>query len=174
MENVENMENMENVEDTENTEDTNDTENTEEVIETVTRAKTMANRKLEVVRKRLQIEMERLGVDLVIHRTKYISDGSNGYIPADEDLTFDVKGILKSLSTTQAKGFTPYEGGKVYTITDTLSVLYDEGVQFQMYDRFVYNNVKYTILSISNVGEQNVYWLLGVTMEPVEVPRYGE
>lgn len=136
--------------------------------------KTMANRKLEVVRQRLQREMERLGVNITIHRTEYVSDGSNGYIPSGKEMTFDVKGILKSLSTTQAKDFTPSDGGKTYTISDTLSVLYDEEKHFQMYDCFIHNDMKYTILQISNVGEQNVYWLLGVTMEPVEVPRYGE
>lgn len=135
--------------------------------------KTMTNRKLEVIRQRLQREMERLGVDITIHRQGYVSDGSNGYIPSGE-VTFAVKGILKSLSTTQAKDFKPTDGGKVSTITDTLSVLYDKSINFQMYDWFIYNNVKYTILQISNVGEQNVYWLLGVTMEPVEVPKYGE
>lgn len=136
--------------------------------------KVMANRKLEVIKRRLQREMERLGIDIVLHRTEYISDGSNGYIPSDNDLTFDIKGVLKSLSTAQAKGFTPTEGGRTYTITDTLSVLYDEDMIFKMYDWFIYNGMKYTVLQVSNVGEQNVYWLLGVTIEPVEVPRYGE
>lgn len=136
--------------------------------------KTMANRKLEVVRQRLQREMERLGVGITIHRTEYISDGSNGYIPSGKEVTFDVKGILKSLSSASAKPFTPSDGGKTYTVTDTVSVLYDKTTHFQMYDWFMYNDMKYTILQISNVGEQNVYWLLGVTMEPVEVPKYGE
>lgn len=135
--------------------------------------KAMTHRKLEIVRKRLQREMERLGVNVTIHRVKYVSDGSNGYIPSDEEITFDIKGILKSLSTVQAKDFTPSDGGKTYTLSDTLSVLYDEDVRFQMYDWFVYNNMKYTILQISNVGEQNVYWLLGMTMEPIEVQKYG-
>ena len=136
--------------------------------------KTMANRKLGVIRQRLQREMERLGIDITIHRPEYISDGSNGYIPTGKDITFVVKGVLKSLSTAQAKDFKPSDGGKVYTITETLSVLYDENIHFQMYDWFVYNGMKYNILQISNVGEQNVYWLLGLSMEPQEVIKYGE
>lgn len=134
----------------------------------------MVDRKLEVVKRRLQKEMERLGIDITIHRTEYISDGSNGFIPADKEVKFDVKGILKSLSTIQAKDFKSVDGGKIYSVTDTVSVLYDEHIHFQMYDWFVHGDTKYTILQISNVGEQNVYWLLSVTTEPVEVPRYGE
>ena len=135
--------------------------------------KTMANRKLEVVRKRLQREIERLGIDIAIHRQGYVSDGSNGYIPSGEE-TFDVKGILKSLSGASASTFTYTDGGKNCTITDTLSVLYDGVGNFKMYDWFVHGGTKYTIMQVSNVGEQNVYWLLGLTTEPVEVPKYGE
>ena len=134
----------------------------------------MTSRKLEVVRKRLQREVERLGIGVTIHRTEYVSDGSNGYIPSDNEVMFDVRGILKSLSSASAKPFTTTDGGKKYTITDTISVLYDEAIQFQMYDWFIHSGKKYTILQVSNVGEQNVYWLLGITMEPVEVPKYGK
>ena len=136
--------------------------------------KTMASRKLEVVRQRLQREMERLGIGITIHRPEYISDGSNGYIPSGKEITLEVKGILKSLSSTQAKDFTPSDGGRTYTITDTLSVLYDKNIHFQMYDWFIYGGMKYTVLQISNVGEQNVYWLLGLSIEPQEVAKYGE
>lgn len=135
--------------------------------------KTMANRKLEVIRKRLQREIERLGIDITIHRQGYISDGSNGYIPSGEE-TFDVKGILKSLPSASASTFAYGDGGKSCTITETLSVLCDGTASFQMYDWLVNGSVKYTIMQVSNVGEQNVYWLLGLTTEPVEVPRYGE
>lgn len=135
--------------------------------------KTMANRKLEVVRKRLQREIERLGIGITIHRQGYISDGSNGYIP-DKEETFDVVGILKSLSNTSKSTFTYMDGGKNCTITDTLSVLYDGVTNFEMYDWFVNGGTKYTIMQASNVGEQNVYWLLSLTTEPVEVPKYGK
>lgn len=133
----------------------------------------MANRKLEVVRKRLQREIERLGIDITIHRQGYVSDGSNGYIPGGEE-TFGVKGILKSLSNTSKSTFTYMDGGKNCTITDTLSVLYDGVTNFKMYDWFVNGDTKYTIMQVSNVGEQNVYLLLSLTTEPVEVPKYGE
>lgn len=135
--------------------------------------KTMANRKLEVVRRRLQREIERLGTDITVHRQKYISDGSNGYIASGEE-TFGVKGILKSLSGASASTFTYMDGGRNCTITETLSVLYDGKVNFKMYDTFVNGDTKYTVMQASNVGEQNVYWLLGLTTEPVEVPKYDE
>lgn len=134
----------------------------------------MANRKLEVVRRRLQREMERVGIDITIHRQKYESDGSNGYVLSGEETTFVVKGILKSLSGASAKSFKSTDGGKTYTVSDTLSVLYEEGTTFQMNDWFIHGNVKYTIAQASNVGEQNVYWLLGLTLEPQEVMKYGE
>lgn len=133
----------------------------------------MAQRKLDVVHKRLLIEIERLGIDIVVHRVKYKSDGSNGFVPDGEE-TFQVRGIIKSLSTTQAKDFTPTDGGRSYTITDTLSVIYDKAIEFKMYDWFEVGSFKYTVLQISNVGDQDVYWLLSLAMEPKEVERYGE
>lgn len=315
--------------------------------------KTMANRKLEVIKNRLQREIERLGIDISVHRQEYVSDGSNGYIPSGEQV-FAVRGILKSLSNASQKMFAYTDGGKNCTITDTLSVLCspieiivpdDDGFRFefpkmqeskvieaefcildssnaiegleirfedrvvggipitteinwftygnkfyldynaettgiytvrvlyrsgrvqgqhrpnvlmwsekqnkvtsgllemfggnnedtsaneyrvaefdievmeigkgtlifetderegpvidkfefigkelddisviettdvtigntfQMYDWFINGNTKYTIMQVSNVGKQNVYWLLGLTTEPIEVPRYGE
>lgn len=134
----------------------------------------LTNRKLEVVRQRLSKEVDRLGMDVVIHRPEYVSDGSNGYVSTGNDIEFTVRGILKSLPTTAVKSFTATDGGKTYDITETLSVVYNAEVKFQMYDWFMYNGCKYTILRISNVGEQNVYWLLGLSMEPQEVERYGE
>lgn len=133
----------------------------------------MANRKVEVIRQRLEREMERLAIPLVVHRQKYVSDGSNGFIP-DGELTFPIRGILKSLSTNQARDFTPTDGGKTYPITETLSVLFDSTMDFQMYDWFVHDGMKYTVLQISDVGEQHVYWLLSLTMEPQEVGKYGK
>lgn len=135
--------------------------------------KLMANRKIEVTKQRLQREIERLGIDITIHRQNYVSDGSNGYIPSGE-ITFSAKGILKSLSNAQAKDFTPTDGGRKYTVTETLSVLYEKDEQFKMYDWFVHNGMKYTILNISNVGEQNLYWLLSMATEPQEVEKYGK
>lgn len=132
-----------------------------------------AQRKLEVIRNRLQREIERLGIGITVHRQTYKSDGSNGYIPNGE-ITFRVKGIMKSLSANQARDFTPTDGGKTYTITETLSVLYDSSIDFKMYDWFVHGDIKYTILQVSDVGEQHVYWLLSMSMEPQEVERYGK
>lgn len=135
--------------------------------------KTMTERKLEVTKQRLRREIERLGIDITIHRQGYVSDGSNGYIPSGT-ITYNVKGILKSLSSAQTKVFTPTDGGRTYTIAETLSVLFEDGVHFEMFDWFIHNGMKYTILQVSNVGEQNLYWLLGLALEPQEVKKYGE
>lgn len=135
--------------------------------------KTMANRKLELIRRRLQTEIERLGIVLTIHRPKYKSDGSNGFLPDGEEV-FEVKGILKRLSSAASSTFTYMDGGKNCTVTETVSVLYDGVVAFQMYDWFMVDGAKCTIMQISDVGEQHVYWLLGCTTEPVEVQKYGK
>lgn len=126
-----------------------------------------------VIRERLQREIERLGIELVIHRQGYVSDGSNGYIPGSE-ITFNVKGILKSSSSGQTKSFIQTDGGKTYNVSNTLSVLFADDVKFQMGDWFVHGGIKYTVRQISNVGEQNVYWLLSLSTEIQEVEEYGK
>lgn len=132
----------------------------------------LTKRKAEVVRDRLSREIERLGVDIEIHRKKFKSDGSNGFIPDGEE-TFKVKGILKSYSSG-AKEFKIGDGGRTYQVTDSLSVLYKEGTEYKMYDWFEYNGVKYTVINASDVGEQHIYWLLNLSMEIQEVEGYGE
>jgi len=132
----------------------------------------LTKRKAEVIRNQLSREFERLGIEVVIHRKRFKSDGSNGFIPDGEE-TFKVKGILKSCSTS-AKEFTVGDGGRTYSVTDTLSVLYEEGTEYKMYDWFEYNGIRYTILQASDVGEQHIYWLLNLAMEVQEVERYGE
>lgn len=132
----------------------------------------LTKRKADLIRTRLSREIERLGIDVEIHRKKYKSDGSNGFIPDGEE-TFSVKGILKSCSTS-AKEFTITDGGKSYQVTDTLSVLYEEGKEYKMYDWFIHEGIKYTILQASDVGDQHIYWLLNMTMELQEVEKYGE
>ena len=133
----------------------------------------LTKRKAELIKFRLLKEIKRLGVDVEIHRKKYKSDGSNGFI-LDVEETFITKGILKSCSTAMAKDFKVSDGGKAYQITDTLSVLYEEGITYQMYDWFIHNGIKYTILSASDVGGQNIYWLLSLSMELQEVEGYGK
>lgn len=133
----------------------------------------LTKRKADVIRTRLNREIERLGIDIVIHRDKFKSDGSNGFIP-DGEITFPIRGILKSLSANQARDFTSTDGGKSYPITDTLSVLFEEGKEYKMYDWFIHEGAKYTILQISDVGEQHIYWLLTMSMELQEVERYGD
>lgn len=132
----------------------------------------LTKRKAQVIRDRLSKEIERLGVEIEIHRAKFKSDGSNGFIPDGEE-TFKVKGILKSCNANKAE-FKIGDGGRTYQITDTLSVLYEQDKEYKIYDWFEYNGVRYTILGASDVGEQHVYWLLNLTMEVKEVERYGE
>lgn len=132
----------------------------------------LTKRKAEVIRNRLSREIERLGVEVEIHRKKFKSDGSNGFIPDGEE-AFKVRGILKNCSTS-AKEFKIGDSGRTCQITDTLSVLYEEGKEYKIYDWFEYNGVKYTILQASDVGEQHIYYLLNLSMEVQEVERYGE
>lgn len=132
----------------------------------------LTQRKAEVIRNRLNREIERLGIEIEIHRKKFKSDGSNGFIPDGEE-TFKVKGILKNCSTNKVE-FKIGDGGRTYSVTDTFSVLFEEGREYKIYDWFEYNGIKYTILQASDVGEQHIYWLLNLTMEVQEVERYGE
>ena len=132
----------------------------------------LTQRKAMVIRDRLKREIERLGINVEFHRKKFKSDGSNGFIPDGEEI-FVANGILKSCSSN-AKEFKVGDGGKTYQVTDTLSVLYEPGKEYKMYDWFEYNGIKYTILQTSNVGEQNIYYLLSLTMEVQEVEKYGE
>ena len=127
--------------------------------------------KADIIRTRLSREIERLGIDMEIHRKKFKSDGSNGFIPDGEE-TFKTKGILKNCSSA-AKEFKLSDGGRTYQITDTLSVLYEEGIEYKMYDWFIHEGIKYTILSASDVGDQHIYWLLNMSMELQEVEGYG-
>jgi hypothetical protein len=131
----------------------------------------LTERKSALLRGRLAKEIKRLGIDVIVHRKKFKSDGSNGFIPDGEE-TFGTKGILKNCSNS-AKEFKVTDGGKSYQVTDTFSVLYEEGKTYKMYDWFFYSGVKYTVLQASDVGNQHIYWLLNVTAELQEVEGYG-
>lgn len=132
----------------------------------------LTKRKADVIRTRLSREIERLGTEVTIHRKKYKSDGGNGFIPDGEE-TFIVKGILKNCSTS-AKEFKTSDGGRTYQVTDTFSVLYEDGKEYKMYDWFIHEGIKYTILSASDVGDQHIYWLLNMSTELQEVEAYGK
>lgn len=132
----------------------------------------LTKRKADLIRFRLSKEIRRLGIDVEVHRQKYKSDGSNGYI-ADGEEIFIARGIIKKCSNV-AKEFKLIDAGRTYQVTDTLSVLYEEGVEYKLYDWFIYGGIKYTILSASDVGNQHIYWLLNLSTELQEVERYGE
>ena len=134
----------------------------------------LTKRKADVIKARLAKEINRLGIEVIVHRKKFKSDGSNGFIPDGEE-TFIAKGILKSCNPA-AKDLkvSSSEGGKTYEVTDTFSVLYEGEKTFELYDWFIHAGVKYTILSASDVGNQHIYWLLNLSMELQEVGRYGE
>lgn len=132
----------------------------------------LTKHKADLIRTRLSREIERLGTEVEIHRKKYKSDGSNGFTLDGEEI-FVTKGILKRCSTS-AKDFKFTDGGKTYQITDTLSVLYEEDKEYKIYDWFIHEGIKYTILQASDVGDQHIYWLLSLSMELQEVGGYGK
>lgn len=138
------------------------------------RLKNAAERRKEQIRQRLKREYDKVGVDVIVKRKLYKSDGSNGFIP-DGTKEYKLRGLLQSCTQTSSKQeYTVSDGGRTYNITDQITLLYDEKLDLQLYDSFETGGKIYTFIKIQNVGEQNVYYLISLTTDVVEVPKYGK
>lgn len=134
----------------------------------------LIERRKQQIRNRLEREMKRLAIDVIVKKEKFKSDGCNGFV-YDGTEEYKLTGIIKNCNELKSKDFflTITDAGRTYNITDLFSVVYNPDLNIEMYDKFEVDGKTFTILDCQNAGMQDVYFILGLTTEKIEVSRYG-
>lgn len=107
------------------------------------------------IRKRLEVEINKLGIVIDIERTVYIDDGMNGKVPNGTVPVYNGKAVI--INNPNANRVV-VDGGRTVNITGTLLVMYDDSLTIKTNDIVTIGDRKYNVIDCVNVDNLNVYY----------------
>lgn len=107
------------------------------------------------IRKRLEVETNKLGIVIDIERTVYVDDGMNGKVPNGTISIYNGKAIV--INNPNANRVV-IDGGRTMNITGTLLVMYDDNLTIKTNDIVTIGDRKYNVIDCVNVDNLNVYY----------------
>lgn len=107
------------------------------------------------IRKRLEVEINKLGIVIDIERTVYIDDGMNGKVPNGTISIYSGKAIV--INNPNANRVV-VDGGRTMNITGTLLIMYDDNLVVKTNDVVTIGSRKYNVIDCVNVDNLNVYY----------------
>lgn len=107
------------------------------------------------IRKRLEVEKNKLGIVIDIERTVYVDDGMNGKVPNGTISVYSGKAIV--INNPNANRVV-VDGGRTVNITGTLLVMYDDSLDIKTNDIVTIGDRKYNVIDCVNVDNLNVYY----------------
>lgn len=107
------------------------------------------------IRKRLEVEINKLGIVIDIERTVYIDDGMNGKVPNGTVPVYNGKAVI--INNPNANRIV-VDGGRTVNITGTLLVMYDDSLTIKTNDVVTIGDRKYNVIDCVNVDNLNVYY----------------
>lgn len=122
------------------------------------------------IKRRLTIETKKLGTPILIKRTKYKSDGLNGFIEDGiENVLFQKVIFIKTASANEVI----MEGGRKVAVTGNLIIPYEEDIEIKKGDYFEFDKRKYYVLDCVNVNNLNVYFYVNLVGKLDELNGHG-
>ena len=115
----------------------------------------ITKRNLARIRKRLEVETNKLGIAIDIERTVYIDDGMNGKVPNGTISIYSGKAIV--INNPNANRVV-VDGGRTMNITGTLLIMYDDNLVVKTNDVVTIGSRKYNVIDCVNVDNLNVYY----------------
>lgn len=107
------------------------------------------------IRKRLEVEINKLGIVIDIERTVYVDDGMNGKVPNGTVPVYNGKAVV--INNPNANRVV-VDGGRTVDITGTLLVMYDDSLTIKTNDIVTIGDRKYNVIDCVNVDNLNVYY----------------
>lgn len=107
------------------------------------------------IRKRLEVEISKLGIVIDIERTVYVDDGMNGKVPNGTISIYSGKAIV--INNPNASRVV-VDGGRTMNITGTLLIMYDDNLVIKTNDIVTIGSRKYNVIDCVNVDNLNVYY----------------
>lgn len=107
------------------------------------------------IRKRLEVEINKLGIVIDIERTVYVDDGMNGKVPNGTIPVYNGKAVI--INNPNANRVV-VDGGRTVNITGTLLVMYDDSLTIKTNDIVTIGDRKYNVIDCVNVDNLNVYY----------------
>ena len=115
----------------------------------------ITKRNLARIRKRLEVEINKLGIVIDIGRTVYVDDGMNGKVPNGTVSIYSGKAIV--INNPNASRVV-VDGGRTMNITGTLLIMYDDNLVVKTNDVVTIGSRKYNVIDCVNVDNLNVYY----------------
>ena len=107
------------------------------------------------IRKRLEVEINKLGIVIDIERIVYVDDGMNGKVPNGTISIYNGKAIV--INNPNANRVV-VDGGRTMNVTSTLLVMYDDNLVVKTNDVVTIGSRKYNVIDCVNVDNLNVYY----------------
>lgn len=107
------------------------------------------------IRKRLEVEINKLGIVIDIERTVYVDDGMNGKVSNGTVPVYNGKAVI--INNPNANRVV-VDGGRTVNITGTLLVMYDDSLTIKTNDIVTIGDRKYNVIDCVNVDNLNVYY----------------
>lgn len=123
------------------------------------------------MRRRLKIEVRKLGIPITIVRDLYKPDGMNGFVNnGTKNITNDMIMILiKDVSTNEVI----IEGGRKITVTGRLIIPYDETLELKKGDYFKNGDRTFYVADFVDVNDMNVYYHVNLVGSLDELNGHG-
>lgn len=107
------------------------------------------------IRKRLEVEINKLGIVINIERIVYVDDGMNGKVPDGTVPVYNGKAVI--INNPNANRVV-VDGGRTVNVTGTLLVMYDDSLTIKTNDIVTIGDRKYNVIDCVNVDNLNVYY----------------
>lgn len=112
------------------------------------------------IRRRLEVEVNKLGKIIEIKRIVYKPDGMNGYTKDSESSVYIGKAIL--LNNSGASKII-VDGGRKIEISGKLIIPYEKDLDIAVNDFVIYEDRKYVVVDCVNIDNLNVYYEVMLT-----------
>lgn len=112
------------------------------------------------IRRRLEVEVNKLGKIIEIKRIVYKPDGMNGYTEDSESSVYIGKAIL--LNNSGASKII-VDGGRKIEISGKLIIPYEKDLDIAANDFIIYEDRKYVVVDCVNIDNLNVYYEVMLT-----------
>lgn len=123
------------------------------------------------VKRRLDIEVKKLGVPITIYRKVYEPDGMNGFIEKETKQITDSK-LMIFIKSASAKEVI-VEGGRKISVVGNLIIPYEKNIEIKKGDYFEYQERKYFVEDCVDVDGLNVYFYINLVGDLTELNGYG-
>lgn len=122
------------------------------------------------MRRRIEVEVRKLGTEIYIERDKYEPDGLNGFNKKGTENVFKGKAVL--LKTASANEVIA-EGGRKVTVTANLIIPFVDSLKINKGDYFTFEDRTYYVYDCVNVNNLDVYFYVNLVGSLNELNGYG-